>query len=143
MASIPSSDEEVEMYSAASHVESPAAPTSRTIPLDTYINQPEGDNISRIPTPVTVNDVDIEEKVATEPSLDLLDRIPGMFRLLDLVAEQGSNGIGQFVSIMTPNSKGSAVDKILIAQDSVARFANLIHPGSHQSEIQVGYILNC
>jgi hypothetical protein len=138
MASIASSDEDVEMHSAASHAESSATPTSRTVPLDTDINQPGGSNISRIPTPVIVNDVDMEEKVATEPSFDLLDRIPGMFRLLDLVAEQGSNGIGQFVSIMAFNANSSTVDKILIAQDSVARFANLIHPGSYQSEIQVG-----
>lgn len=142
MASNVSSDEDVEMHSAASHVELSTTPTNPLVPLDTYINQPEGGNISRIPTPVIVNDVDMEEKVATEPSLDLLDRIPGMFRLLDLVAEQGSNGIGQFVSMMTINAKFSTVDKILIAQDSVARFANLIHPGSYQSEIQVSYILN-
>jgi hypothetical protein len=143
MASVLSSDEDVEMHSAASHVESSATPTNPAVPLDTndtYLNQPEGSNISRIPSPAIVNDVDMEEKVATEPSLDLLDRIPGMFRLLDLVTEQGSNGIGQFLSVITLSSKYFTVDKILIAQDSVARFANLIHPGSYQSEIQVGYM---
>jgi hypothetical protein len=31
----------------------------------------------------------------TDASLDLLDRIPGMFRLLDLVEEAGSGGIGE------------------------------------------------
>jgi hypothetical protein len=42
-------------------------------------------------------DAPLNAKVATKPSLDLLDRINGMFRLLDLVTEQGSNGLGQLL----------------------------------------------
>ena len=41
------------------------------------------------------DDTIIVEKVVSKPSLDLLDRIPGLHRLLDLVTEQGSNGLGQ------------------------------------------------
>ncbi|PVF92926.1 hypothetical protein CPB86DRAFT_681738, partial [Serendipita vermifera] len=58
------------------------------------------------------------------PSLDLLDRISGMYRLLDLVNEEGSGGI---------------VDKVIIDQKSVAAFANCLHPGSYRSDFQVDF----
>ncbi|KAG8920080.1 hypothetical protein FRC02_001178, partial [Tulasnella sp. 418] len=50
------------------------------------------------------------------PSPDLMTRIKGMYRLLDLYKEQGSSGL---------------VDKILIAQESLATLMNQLAPGSH------------
>jgi hypothetical protein len=72
-------------------------------------------------------------------SLDLLDRIPGMFRLLDLVEEAGSRGINQslLLSVLLILSLRWTAPNIVIAQESVARFANRIQPGSYRSLIQV------
>jgi hypothetical protein len=46
-------------------------------------------------SPIVTQDASSNGKVANKPSLDLLNRIKRMFRLLDLVTEQGSNGRGQ------------------------------------------------
>jgi hypothetical protein len=43
------------------------------------------------------DDEDIDEKPAKKLSLDLLDRIKGMYRLLDLINEQGSGGAGELL----------------------------------------------
>jgi hypothetical protein len=47
-------------------------------------------SLSRSPSPIVTQD-------ASSNSLDLLDRIKRMFRLLDLVTEQGSNGRGRLL----------------------------------------------
>lgn len=36
-----------------------------------------------------------DESTESMPSFDLLDRIKGMYRLLDLISEQSSNGLGE------------------------------------------------
>ena len=38
----------------------------------------------------------INDEPPAKPSRDLLDRVKGMYRLLDLINEQGSGGIGNF-----------------------------------------------
>ncbi|KIM19860.1 hypothetical protein M408DRAFT_172603 [Serendipita vermifera MAFF 305830] len=78
------------------------------------------------PVPMEVDEPAVEESVASAPSFDLLDRIPGMYRLLDLVQERGSGS-------------GGMVDKIIIAQASIQAFANKVHPGSYRSDIQVDF----
>ncbi|KIJ61776.1 hypothetical protein HYDPIDRAFT_115606 [Hydnomerulius pinastri MD-312] len=55
---------------------------------------------------------------------DLVDSIKGMYRLLDLISEQGSGGL---------------VDKIIIAQDSLQSFINTICPGAYASLTKVNF----
>lgn len=57
-------------------------------------------------------------------SLDLAESIPGMYRVLDLISEQGSGGL---------------VDKIVIAQDSLARFIEEVSPGAYQSLTKIDF----
>ncbi|CCA69193.1 hypothetical protein PIIN_03093 [Serendipita indica DSM 11827] len=57
-------------------------------------------------------------------TMDLLDRIDGMYRLLDLVKDW---------------SVGGAVDKVIIAQDSLSQFANRVHPASYVSLTKVNF----
>ncbi|KAG8783755.1 hypothetical protein FRC15_004586 [Serendipita sp. 397] len=113
MTSVISSDDEFDMKSAFSQIPPSTAPKSRQEPA---VSSEEVMDID--PPPVK------DENTAAAPSLDLLNRISGMFRLLDLVTEQGSGGL---------------VDKILIAQESVSLFANLVHPGSYRSTTQVDF----
>lgn len=56
--------------------------------------------------------------------MDLAEKIKGMYRLLDLVSEFGSNG---------------CVDKVIIAQDSLKCFINTICPGSYASLTKVDF----
>jgi hypothetical protein len=82
----------------------------------------------------------IDEEPPASPSLDLLGRVKGMYRLLDLINEQGSGGIGAVVRYRTwlvTYLPLHSVDKIIIAQESIARFANHVHRGSYRSLTQV------
>ncbi|KAH9965565.1 hypothetical protein BGW80DRAFT_1345251 [Lactifluus volemus] len=55
--------------------------------------------------------------------LDLAETV-GMYRLLDLISETGSNG---------------CVDKVIIAQDSLKRFINAMSPGTYASITKVDF----
>jgi hypothetical protein len=96
----PSSDEDVVMYSPNTGA---ATPTRHTRTLD-VTKMPDSRSQSRarnpIPSPIVTQDASSNEKVTNKAPLDLLDRIKGMFRLLDLVTEQGSNGLGQLLTIL-------------------------------------------
>ncbi|KAG8834730.1 hypothetical protein FRC17_007454 [Serendipita sp. 399] len=113
MSSETSSDDELEMQSALSEIPPASVPHSHHEPVPPKEEPMEADT-----TPIK------DEPTASAPSLDLMNRISGMFRLLDLVTERGSGGL---------------VDKILIAQESVSLFANLVHPGSYRSTTQVDF----
>lgn len=54
--------------------------------------------------------------------MDLLPRIKGMYRLLELFSEQGSGGV---------------VDKIIISQDSVSQLVEQLYPGAYSSLTKV------
>ncbi|KAI0250860.1 hypothetical protein BJV78DRAFT_1282923 [Lactifluus subvellereus] len=58
------------------------------------------------------------------PVVDLAEKVKGMYRLLDLIGESGSNGY---------------VDKVIIAQDSLQRFINAISPGAYASITKVDF----
>ncbi|TFY77300.1 hypothetical protein EWM64_g6712 [Hericium alpestre] len=58
------------------------------------------------------------------PNLDLCSRIKGMYRILDLISEQGSGGL---------------VDKVIIAQDSLRDFINTLSPGSYATLTKVDF----
>ncbi|THG94479.1 hypothetical protein EW026_g7001 [Hermanssonia centrifuga] len=64
------------------------------------------------------------EHNTNNPTTDLVDAIDGMYRILDLMSEQGSGGL---------------IDKIIIAQESFGRFVNDICPGAYQSMTQVKF----
>lgn len=55
---------------------------------------------------------------------DLVQSIKGMYRVLDLISEQGSGGL---------------VDKIIIAPDSLRAFTNTVCPGSYVSMTKVKF----
>jgi hypothetical protein len=94
---------DVEMHSAVSRqVPTPKPPLSQA-GHSTTLEVP-GSNVKAYrassPVPMVVDEpvVDepvVDEPVASEPSFDLLHRIPGMYRLLDLVQERGSGGVGE------------------------------------------------
>ncbi|KAH8114613.1 hypothetical protein DFH11DRAFT_1764484 [Phellopilus nigrolimitatus] len=56
--------------------------------------------------------------------MDLVDYIEGMYRVLDLISEQGSGGL---------------VDKIIIAQESTGRFINDLKPGAYKDLTKVDF----
>lgn len=70
--------------------------------------------------------------MASQPSqdMDLLPRIKGMYRLLELFSEQGSGGV---------------VDKIIISQESVSQLVEQLYPGAYSSLTKVLFtpILSC
>lgn len=80
--------------------------------------------------------------------IDLSEKIKGMYRLLDLVNESGSNGCGNVpLSDSLPISYPQlvfilfiiAVDKVIIAQDPLKRFINTICPESYASLTKVDF----
>ncbi len=76
--------------------------------------------------------------------MDLAEKIEGMYRLLDLIRESGSNGCGNEHfpdSLLASSIKFSVivVDKVIIAQDSLKRFINTICPESYASLTKVDF----
>ena len=74
--------------------------------------------------------------------LDLAYSIKGMYRILDLISEQGSGGLGEFLTrnrACFPSIDLSSVDKIIISQDSLAAFINSVCPGAHVSITKVNF----
>ena len=73
--------------------------------------------------------------------LDLMHRVVGMYRLLDLISETGSGGAGSWVLGAPPICTGtnvlSSVDKIMIDQPSIEALANKLSPGSYTSMTKV------
>ncbi|CAE6414187.1 unnamed protein product [Rhizoctonia solani] len=55
---------------------------------------------------------------------EILDRIPNLFRLLDLVEDRSSGGI---------------VEKIVIDQKSLSRVINILQPGSYKSVSNIDF----
>ncbi|KAJ6581854.1 hypothetical protein B0H19DRAFT_1116733 [Mycena capillaripes] len=66
-------------------------------------------------------DVDLP---APDVSTDLMHSVNGMFRVLDLISEQGSGGL---------------VNKIIISQDSLKAFINELSPGAYFSLTKVDF----
>ena len=77
-----------------------------------------------------------------EADMDLLSRIHGLYRLLDLISEQGSRRTGAMIaSSMTQGYSlylPSKVDKIIISQESMEKLVNDICPGAYTSMTKVG-----
>ncbi|KAG2340542.1 hypothetical protein BDR05DRAFT_937722 [Suillus weaverae] len=67
---------------------------------------------------------DVEDSPPHNNAGDLVQSIKGMYRVLDLISEQGSGGL---------------VDKTIIAQDSLRAFTNTICPGAYVSMTKVNF----
>ncbi|CAE6489587.1 unnamed protein product [Rhizoctonia solani] len=61
---------------------------------------------------------------SSNQSLDILDQIPNLFRLLDLVEDRSSGGI---------------VEKIVIDQRSLGKVINILQPGSYKSVSNIDF----
>ena len=77
-------------------------------------------------------------------SMDLAENIKGMYRLLDLISESGSNGCGNklFLDLLLASSIRFfviVVDKVIIANDSLKRFINTIRPEFYASLSKVNF----
>jgi hypothetical protein len=76
-------------------------------------------------------------------TIDLVSSVKGMYRILDLISEQGSGGLGElpvtqsqyYVHILN----NAIVDKVIIAQDSLREFINKIKPGAYVSLTKVDF----
>ncbi|KAI9444051.1 hypothetical protein H4582DRAFT_1918933 [Lactarius indigo] len=71
----------------------------------------------------------IQQKYTRHPPVaptltDLAGKVKGMYRLLDLIGESGSNGY---------------VDKVIISQDSLQHFINAVSPGAYTSITKVDF----
>lgn len=62
-----------------------------------------------------------------------------MYRILDLISERGTGGLGTMVHDVATSSHIRPVDKIIIAQDSLKRFLNEISPGAYMSSTKVDF----
>jgi hypothetical protein len=106
----------------------------------------EADVSMEEPTMRNVVDALADSPVARTQSLDLVTCVDGMFRILDLVSEQGSGGLGMFFFLsFFPEDTVCltcvliAVDKIVIAQAELSRFLNELYPGAYTSLTKVDY----
>lgn len=64
----------------------------------------------------------------------------GMYRLLDLITEQGSSGLGNRLSAISSHALiHFIVDKIVIAQQSLQAFINALSPGAYSSITKVNF----
>ncbi|KAG1809694.1 uncharacterized protein BJ212DRAFT_1484392 [Suillus subaureus] len=68
--------------------------------------------------------MDVEDSSPHSDARDLVQSINGMYRVLDLINEQGSGGL---------------VDKVIIAQDSLRAFINSVCPGTYVSMTKVNF----
>jgi hypothetical protein len=67
--------------------------------------------------------------------------VKGMYRLLDLITEQGSSGLGNRHSLTISSHAliHFIVDKIVIAQQSLQAFINALSPGAYSSITKVNF----
>ena len=79
--------------------------------------------------------------LTTSPPKDPPCPVKGMYRLLDLITEQGSSGLGSsfFVASLHDAHDISTVDKIVIAQESLQAFINALSPGAYSSITRVNF----
>jgi hypothetical protein len=86
---------------------------------------------------------DLPRRPLAQP-MDLAEKIKGMYRLLDLISESGSNGCGNepFLDSLLATSFNLSlfvVDKVIIAQDSLKCFINTICLDSYASLTKVDF----
>jgi hypothetical protein len=77
-----------------------------------------------------------------ERAKDIANRIPRFYRIFDLINEQGSGGLGQYLFhriIHLHNSSQFTVDKIIIAQDDLKRLINDLCPDAYVALTRVDF----
>ena len=91
--------------------------------------------------PVAVDHSTTRTLAPDSDPLDLMYRVVGMYRLLDLISETGSGGAGSWILGALPICPGTnglpSVDKIVIDQPSIEALANKLSPGSYTSMTKV------
>ncbi|KIJ64840.1 hypothetical protein HYDPIDRAFT_40028 [Hydnomerulius pinastri MD-312] len=94
--------------------------------MDTSDNESLFTDYHTVATEVSPSPLEMEEDMppSVQTGLDLAVSINGLYRMLDLINEQGTGGL---------------VDKIIIAQDSIREFVNAICPGAYVSMTKVNF----
>jgi hypothetical protein len=72
---------------------------------------------------------------------NLLDQIPSIYRLLDLVYESGSGGLGSYqIHDLYPSPQYHfAVEKVVVNQQNLGLLLNKLLPGSYQSVSRIDF----
>ena len=72
---------------------------------------------------------------------DLANVIPGFFRVLDLIQDQSSGGLGKLYSKyqLRTFSHSLLVDKIIIEQEALGRLINNLQPNAYTSITKVDF----
>jgi hypothetical protein len=86
--------------------------------------------------------MDMDAPPLQRDDLDLVYSIKGMYRILDLISEQGSGGLGKYPSQIDPRIliiDLVSVDKIIISQNSLKAFINNVCPGAYISMTKVNF----
>ncbi|KAG6369029.1 hypothetical protein JVT61DRAFT_1964, partial [Boletus reticuloceps] len=86
--------------------------------------------------------MDIDVPPLQHDELDLACSIKGMYRILDLISEQGSGGLGEYPShfaALAPIVDLVSVDKIIISQNSLEAFTNSVCSGAYASMTKVNF----
>ena len=81
-------------------------------------------------------------KTSESPSKDPSCPVKGMYRLLDLITEQGSSGLGTVAAFRGRLDSAHdipTVDKIVIDQESLQAFINALSPGAYSSITRVNF----
>lgn len=85
------------------------------------------------------------EGFGRKPLLDLVESIPGLYRILDLITERGSGGLGTFRFLLMRGDDSNSlksmcsVDKVIIDQESTGRFINRMCPGACKDLTKVDF----
>ena len=83
----------------------------------------------------------VQDQEAETDRHDLLRQLAGFCRLLDLVSEQGSGGLGMPSSFALEAGSDSAnlVDKVIIDQESTGQLINTLKRGAYRSLTRVDF----
>ena len=87
-------------------------------------------------------DIDTPPPALQRDELDLAHSIKGMYRILDLISEQGSGGLGEYstqTGVLVLIVDLVSVDKIIISQNSLEAFINHVCPGAYVSMTRVNF----
>jgi hypothetical protein len=83
----------------------------------------------------------VPARKSSPPHEDPSCPVKGMYRLLDLITEQGSSGLGNRLSWVISSHAliQFIVDKIVIEQQSLQAFINALSPGAYSSITKVNF----
>ena len=72
---------------------------------------------------------------------DLMYSVKGMYRILDLISETGSGGLGatQTPTLAFYPTHRTTVEKVIIDQESLKRFINEVSPGAYVSLTKINF----